>query len=655
MIGPGAIARSVMEERGGVLVLVAVALPVLVLAASLVLDAANWFEHKHHLQLQADAAALAAAHEFRVPCVDQPILDKAADYSGGKYNAQIGGTAAADVHMEVNSRTYYNQSSPSDDTVVTGGPCAARMVDVKMTETDLPWYFRLAQVPFIDAHARVSIFQTTTSSGSLPIGVPDVNPKSAKVTFVDETTDPPSVLGSRDLTKQGGANGLNLWDNSGSPLPVTVNTSHIGVRVALGGRSSTNCTDPLVECYDLGSSNGLLHARGWSNAGSGQQPNPPVARSVTLFNGTCTDPYFVASSSNCTIGVRAKVDFGVADPSVYGARVTATVAETDYPLTYDASSNTWQSAASISIPPGIGPVPVDLKWEETVGAVTINGKLEACKSNGNKCKGSFGTVQRTFSAGSRSGPIKVAQIWENGAFWANSFERCSQVQTQCTHDLVVKIGIQGTLGNASSGNDPVVSLRVAGGSQNQSVDCDDTLSNLKDELALGCGPSYTKNSGQSCPGTASALWGTAQPWRCTAIQTGGAVNQVADGLNLRILGDAKAATCTAPNHWSSFPNFPEGDKRIVQVFLTPYGSFSGSGSGVVPVTGFAAFYVTGWTGQGNGSNNPCQGNGDDPVPNNDAGLIVGHFIKYVDTLNGGGGTEACDFDALGTCVAVLTK
>jgi hypothetical protein len=120
--------------------------------------------------------------------------------------------------------------------------------------------------------------------------------------------------------------------------------------VALGGGSSTTCGDALVECYDLGSANGLLHARGWSNAGSGQQPNPPLARSVTLFNGTCTDPYFVASSASCTIGVRAKVDFGVPNPSVTGASVTATVRGTDYPLTFDAASNTWQSAASIPIP-----------------------------------------------------------------------------------------------------------------------------------------------------------------------------------------------------------------------------------------------------------------------------------------------------------------
>jgi hypothetical protein len=102
-----------------------------------------------------------------------------------------------------------------------------------------------------------------------------------------------------------------------------------------------------------------------------------------------------------------------------------------------------------------------------------------------------------------------------------------------------------------------------------------------------------------------------------------------------------------------FPNLPAGDPRIVQVFLTPYGSFSGSGSTTVPVTGFAAFYVTGWTSQGGGFSNPCEGNGDDPVPG--AGYIVGHFIKYVKTLNdGSGGTETCDLNAFGLCVAVLT-
>jgi hypothetical protein len=645
-------ARVADEQRGGVLVMVVVWLPLLVLMMSFVIDVANWFEHKRHLQLQADSAALAAAQEFRFPCSDDSILSQASDYSGGKYNAQVGGTSDDAVHMLINSTTFFDQPSRTDASVDTAGPCDARMVDVKMTETDLPWFFKAANVPFINAHARVEIRQADTLAGVLPVGVPDVHPRSARVTFINESNG--SVLGSRDLTNQGSATGgLTLWDNSASPLPVTVNTENIGVRVALGGQSSTTCGAPLVECYEPNPNRGILYARGWSNAGSGTQPNPPLARSVTLFNGGCSDPYFISSATSCTIGVRAKVDFGTSNPTTVGASLTTVVNGTSYPLTYQSGSGLWESAATIPIPPNAGPLPVELKWEETIGHVTIANKLETCKTgNGNKCNGTFGTVQRTLSAtAADSGPIKLAQIWENGSFWANSFERCSSVQTSCTHNLVVKIGIAGNLANDSAASDPPVSLRVVGGSQNQTIDCDPDQSTLKDELANGCAPTYAKNTGTACPAGATALWATSQPWNCAAIQTGGATNQVPAGLNQRILGNDKATSCTAPNNW---PDFAQGDPRIVQVFLTPFGAFSGSGSGAVPVTGFATFYVTGWKSGGQGFGNPCEGNGDDPAP--DAGYIVGHFFKYVDTLNNGGaGSELCDADSLGSCIAVLTR
>ena len=46
--------------------------------------------------------------------------------------------------------------------------------------------------------------------------------------------------------------------------------------------------------------------------------------------------------------------------------------------------------------------------------------------------------------------------------------------------------------------------------------------------------------------------------------------------------------------------------------------------------------------------------GDEAPP--DKGYIVGHFVKFIDTLNsGGGGTSACIVTAFGNCVAVLTK
>jgi hypothetical protein len=126
-------------------------------------------------------------------------------------------------------------------------------------------------------------------------------------------------------------------------------------------------------------------------------------------------------------------------------------------------------------------------------------------------------------------------------------------------------------------------------------------------------------------------------------------------MNTRVLGAEKPASCTSPNHWSSYPNISISDPRIVQVFLTPFGSFQGSGNTTFPVTGFATFYVTGWSSQGSGFANPCEGNGDDTVPNNDAGYIMGHFINYIPTLSPGSGTQPCNPGVFGTCVITMTE
>lgn len=647
------------DERGGVLVFVAFLLPVLILFVSFVVDVANWFEHKRHLQTQADAAALAGGGSFYIPCADEPIETETRKYAGDptqpvRYNRQVPHTEDGNIHVLINSTEFWNDGG--FDYSDGGPPCAAKMVDVKITESNLPFFFGLGAnfVPAINAHARVEIQALNTAAGALPVGVPDVNPTTARAWFINESTG--AVLASTPLTNSAPAGGLSIWDNSAAPVSVPVTGANIGVRVAFSGGTSTTCGDLLVECYDLGSANGILYARGWSSAGSGAQPNPPLARSVTLFPGTCTDPYFSTASSACTIGVRAEVGFG-GDPTLVGAKVEATVGGATNPLTYDAATGLWESTGAnfFTINPGAGPATVTLKWEETIG--TVNG--ETCKTGGgNKCTGSFGVVQRVFSATeARSGPVKLAQIWESGSFWANSFEQGT------THDLVVKIGIVANLANAQSVSDPIVALRVIGGSQNQSLDCDPNLSKLKDELAVGCTPQYTKNTGTTCPGGASSLWASPQPWQCVAIQTGSAVNQVPAGLNQRILGSEKPSVCPplgepGHNNWSMFedPGLPTGDPRIVHVFLTPFGSFTGSGSGTVPVSNFGAFYVTGWTAQGGGFANPCEGNGDDPVPGDDAGYIVGHFIKYVFVLNNGGGSgELCDFTSFGSCVAVLTQ
>jgi hypothetical protein len=174
----------------------------------------------------------------------------------------------------------------------------------------------------------------------------------------------------------------------------------------------------------------------------------------------------------------------------------------------------------------------------------------------------------------------------------------------------------------------------------QSIDCDPNIPNFQDEVKLGCAPRYvTDDDATTCP-TPSNLWKSPQPWFCAATQGGASPGQVDHGLNDRIqLG---RTTCADDNAW---PTYPLDDRRIVSLFLTPFGSFSGSGNTTVPVTGFATFYITGY--------------GGDPCPHatpTDSGDIVGHFINSV--VSDPGATPSpkfCDINSLVPCIPVLVK
>ena len=132
------------DERGAVLVIFAVFAPVAILFAVFAIDTGNWYLHKRHLQLQADAGALAAALEFQ-PCSNGAIEAAAKKYSGvgseSPYNEQLGGTSASNVRELINSKKYFNAPSnpaPADPSAEEKPPCEADMVDVKLTETNVP-------------------------------------------------------------------------------------------------------------------------------------------------------------------------------------------------------------------------------------------------------------------------------------------------------------------------------------------------------------------------------------------------------------------------------------------------------------------------------------------------------------------------------------
>ena len=698
---------AVSDERGATLTIVAVSLLVLVLAVALVLDVANWKVHKRHLQLQADAAALAAAGSFSLQnCSDTLLASQAHKYAGpdasgalALYNEQVGGTPASKMHILINSTGYFGDAGAGDNS--DGSPCSKKYIDIKATETDLPWFMGFGGiVAKINAHARVAVLQQGSSNATLPIAVPNPKPTAAGAIFINEATG--AVLGTVPLGDVGVSGSLQMYASApGAHATVQVAT-HTGVVIALSGRPAASfslagtltqiCQQQLTDCYDASadpSVQGLSYIRGFDPNPGGAQPAHPQLRTVELLAGGCSNSaYFSNNTASCVYDIYARIDKGdLPNANVIihanGAQLFSSNAPECDNLNQTGVGTCWH--AQLSLPAGSGPNNIKMDWEEISGCIDFmpctDKRATVCKvGGGNKCKGNFEngvTIQRAYSArdsdtGFRSGPIKIVKVYK-----CDTDPTCAQSDLQSfpvdsTHTFGVAIGIAGILRNATSVADPLVMLRVKT-QTGQSLDCDDRYTNLKTEFAQGCRPTYIPNTGTpdcSNLGT-SALWASAQPWPCVAVNTGRQPNDVPAGLNQRILLDDKARTCPAlgengHNNWQNFdptdPNhdgtygFPVGDRRVLDAYLTTYGAFShvDGTSGSVPVTGFGHFYVTGWYGQGGGFDNPCQGHGDDPVPNNDTGLIVGHFIFYLNKL-GGDGTLPCDPSSINACVIVMTK
>ena len=632
-------------EQGGIVILAAGLMLFFVLLISLSVDIGNWWVHKRHLQLQADAAAFAGGGLFgecfsNSATANADIQNEAAKYSGDSgalYNEQVGNANRGDITVLYQSKTFAVGDHPPDDTE-TQPPCdtPSFMFDVKASEADLPLIFNFAGldvVPSINAHARVQLKTVEVQEGMLPVAVPDTRFNYVFATFVNEATG--AVLATSRLAKTGTADGNQLWA-SPAAVNVTIAGSKIGVRLRLVGGTDENagCAELFVECYDLTSGIGVVHVRGWSTAAPA-----PNAQNVWLLSGTCApDAYFTAG--DCDAGIQAEIDLGDTHP-LTGAGITTEVwASVDgagtYPLTPGGTSGlvTWTATSGLPIA-GAGPHNVTLswKWEQTTG--TWLG-FTCTSRNNNRCKdsGTFGTVQRGFVASEdRSGPLKRVQVFESPGVSSGAIASAQA----SVHALGVSIAVTGNLSVQSDSGDPVVKLRVSG-SQNQSIDCDPKQSNLRDEIANGCGPAYKINTTFVCPAY-SALWSLPQPWECVKTQTGNSVGQVEHGMKDRILGGANS--CTAPLNW---PNYSLGDPRLVPLLITPFGTFSGSGNDIVPVLDFGWFYVTGWNGD------PCTGA--TPVPN---GYIAGHFVKYAAPNPHGSGNRVCDPNAITPCVAVLTR
>ena len=109
--------------------------------------------------------------------------------------------------------------------------------------------------------------------------------------------------------------------------------------------------------------------------------------------------------------------------------------------------------------------------------------------------------------------------------------------------------------------------------------------------------------------------------------------------------------------------------RCAAVFVVPYGAYKNTGpQDGLPLLNFAAFYITGWEGQGNGgpNQNPCQpgqfvdpdGSGPaipDEMMGSSGGDVVGYFVDYAMPSAPGDPNAACELNELRPCTPVLVR
>jgi Putative Flp pilus-assembly TadE/G-like len=713
------VVRRFRRDEGGIAVLFVIVAGVMLLFTAFVVDVANWFEHRRHLQVQVDAGALAAGQEF-TGCFQDPattnkkVAGTAHQYAGdpdfstywttlfssppttpvlpvppGPYNRQV--DKPSRVALALNSATYplgstdFSTDLRPDLTGVQSTPCDSLILDVKAKDVGIPSFFAKVipdSVNPIDVHAkaRVEIRQVEALSGFLPWAIPEVDPKHVAVAFINEANG--NLIRVFELTNPpGGVTVLNgtpvdLWQGSQPDVDMAKHTGMIVITSRLGslptdptfsvgGTLAQICTQAKTACY-LGntttSASSMLFIRG-NNTATGGTVDAPLLGNVTLTPGNCTEnsaPYFLVEA-NCNVGVEATVDFGSAclpDPSASpcNASVHAIGPGCGGSTNLTFSAGKWSAVCgNPRIAPKSGQNPIRIGWSSN-------------PTGPDSFSGTFpdDPAGRVYAKDDNGGPIEYVSVTPNPA------------PSTSPQPISVSVGVPPSL-QVSNKLDPSVLLRFKerNGPDTQQIDCDASPRGPDEEIGTGCMTTYGIDEDGICPPEydegnelpPSTFKPTPIP-TCAAVRPG-SVQSMVDGLAYRFENPAQPYGSCPPNNWPDNANEdvpgPE-DPRWQILIVTDFSAFKAppGQDPVVPVLKWAGFYVTGWdlSSKTNGcADDPttAKDDGNDPHPlgygsNQDNGDVWGHFVNYVPFLPGATASEHfCNFNEIGVCIAVLTE
>lgn len=681
-------------ERGSFLPLAAVALAIFAILGGAVLEIGQWYQHRRHLQVRADAAALAGGTLFN-QCFDSAAFTPAqaaanmealaTQYSGietgGVYNQgwQSGTSSTDSIGFQSNEYPSPGDTAasppvypPRDAFPPDSSECASLDLDVKLAQGNLPNVLSISPLKRAQATARVEEQQVKAEKPSLPIAIPNFDLSQVGVTFFNEatglelttctgalagTTCTYKLSGPTDATGQDGE-AVSRWTLPASsitlPTPSTSSGNLIGVRVSAGTTvgscaPSFGTGNNLYACFDLNSAgSGLVGIRDYPTT---NQTTPPLYE--VWPSDSCssdTSPFFsdLTGQSTCTVTLQAYVgetaNCSVTPPN--NATLTATL-PANLSITLSRSSTcTTSHGGGAWLWSGSTTLPIDANSTQSEYPVTLAYKKGATTTTWNG-------VQR-FTSGSLDddGPIRMISLSSaSGNPYSASAGSDSVGVTVVTSQAGISKQLV-VLRQAHNGSSTAFILCYDGGSHNP-YSPEQGDQGVEDGMQFGCSFSYALNQSLA---SADPCATQPLPPQCVPNKTSNAGGNplVTKTLNARFGCTNINSTPTYPNNW---PNFSKpGDTRAVTLLLTSYNAYGNggktNGKQMYPVVGFGDFYVSGFSGS------KCHG--DDPAPpqvandNANAGDIWGYFIKY-DSGAGIPSGRKCVPNALGACVAVLVR
>jgi hypothetical protein len=674
--------NALRSERGGILAVSAITIPIFLLLTAMVIDAGMWFTHKRSLQNRADAGALAAGVEYlsQLPnCAANPtgaataIADKARLYAGATgagYNATVNDQSEITVKINATGPTDADNSdggNPCEDHAGDAiSPNGGIWTDVIARETNLRTVAGAfgINLPSIAARARVELGQIT---GLTRGGLPFVHETGDYVDcvwaqFVDQANanTPVSVInGTNPVLLTADPNTPRRWTADVDGITFPNGKDDLAVRYWMGAATGGSCnfstsqksafagSGPLDKFGNPVSTSPIDWINVYDNDSGGG--GAPKLHSFQIQPGSCGPDRvgYLYSSTACTITFSAWVDGSPAPDRITvissNSEVTAANAskgstsgsETNYTNTMNFDPTAVSGDPTIKQDyTQVGQHKLKVRWTMNSGQTLTSSGGEKLITPNRQCTSGNPCLCTSTSPCEGEFKSEVPGNWQHQTYvadpvnssplyYAELLSGGSPMQNSFPGDAGQTGAFKIVLTNEGIDQQHVVIIRG-------SVQGTGNLT-----LAIKCG--WKSNSAEEledavidgCPApmTVNQRGDSCSPepplasgaWDCVESVPGNKTGKVSSGMHSRF-----ASPCT-PNYWtsSSPDDLNPRDPRFAYIFLTSFGRVA-TGTGWYPIKAFVRVYITGADGMG------CPG--DDPAPRGFSGKgseVWGHLVDIV--------------------------